>query len=269
MGAALVQGISSAGNLISTALQIHANRKADERQNQWSIEAQNRANAENERFWNLQNDYNSPNAQMQRLKMAGLNPNLVYGNGVTTQAGNIAPSKAAPMRSTSNAPAFAHIASTIGQALQNDNLRAQNTVLLQEASLKASKTANEAMSYAKSSFDLNLAKELKQNSLEVARNTLQKLIDDAQISRHTSEIKLEEASQARNKTDWENATYQSRVSKTVTDAAVAAQTLKGKELENALLDYEKQLNDMWLNTKDPRVRAALMFVEKLTSKFLK
>lgn len=32
-------------------------------------------------MWNKSNAYNSPSAQMQRLKEAGLNPNLVYGNG--------------------------------------------------------------------------------------------------------------------------------------------------------------------------------------------
>lgn len=32
--------------------------------------------------WAMQNEYNSPAAQMERLKQAGLNPNLAYGNGV-------------------------------------------------------------------------------------------------------------------------------------------------------------------------------------------
>lgn len=36
--------------------------------------------------WNMQNSYNDPSAQMQRLKQAGLNPNLVYGNGATTES---------------------------------------------------------------------------------------------------------------------------------------------------------------------------------------
>lgn len=31
--------------------------------------------------WNMQNEYNHPSAQMARLRAAGLNPNLVYGNG--------------------------------------------------------------------------------------------------------------------------------------------------------------------------------------------
>lgn len=34
--------------------------------------------------WNRENTYNSPTAQMERLKQAGLNPNLVYGGGATT-----------------------------------------------------------------------------------------------------------------------------------------------------------------------------------------
>lgn len=32
-------------------------------------------------MWNMNNAYNDPSAQMQRLKAAGLNPNLVYGSG--------------------------------------------------------------------------------------------------------------------------------------------------------------------------------------------
>lgn len=32
-------------------------------------------------MWNKSNAYNSPQAQMQRLKDAGLNPNMMYGNG--------------------------------------------------------------------------------------------------------------------------------------------------------------------------------------------
>lgn len=37
-------------------------------------------------MWNRQNEYNRPEAQMDRLKAAGLNPNLVYGSG--SVAGN-------------------------------------------------------------------------------------------------------------------------------------------------------------------------------------
>lgn len=39
---------------------------------------------QNLQMWNLQNAYNDPSAQMQRLANAGLNPNLVYGGGNVT-----------------------------------------------------------------------------------------------------------------------------------------------------------------------------------------
>jgi len=35
-------------------------------------------------MWNRGNEYNTPQAQMQRLKKAGLNPNMIYGSGKST-----------------------------------------------------------------------------------------------------------------------------------------------------------------------------------------
>ena len=43
-------------------------------------------------MWNRQNEYNTPSAQMERLQAAGLNPNLVYGNGGATNTASGAPS---------------------------------------------------------------------------------------------------------------------------------------------------------------------------------
>lgn len=42
---------------------------------------QQKAFENDKEMWNMANYYNSPEMQMQRLKDAGLNPNLVYGNG--------------------------------------------------------------------------------------------------------------------------------------------------------------------------------------------
>jgi len=58
---------------------------------------QDLANKQNIEFWNMQNAYNTPKAQMGRLQDAGLNPNLIYGSNANTGvAGQIAPSKASP-----------------------------------------------------------------------------------------------------------------------------------------------------------------------------
>lgn len=46
-----------------------------------------RANHRNVANWKMQNEYNSPKAQMQRLQEAGLNPNLIYGDSVSGATG--------------------------------------------------------------------------------------------------------------------------------------------------------------------------------------
>lgn len=52
--------------------------------------------AKSREMWELQNEYNSPMAQMQRLKAAGLNPALVYGQGAVGNQSGPAPSYDAP-----------------------------------------------------------------------------------------------------------------------------------------------------------------------------
>lgn len=53
--------------------------------------------AYNLELWNLQNEYNSPAAQMKRYQDAGLNPNLIYGQ--SNEASAPASASASPFRS--------------------------------------------------------------------------------------------------------------------------------------------------------------------------
>lgn len=84
----LMGGISSAaGSLIDNLFagsRIRKQLKANKELAQYQFDL-------NKQQWEAENEYNSPKAQMQRLKEAGLNPNLVYGNGSvsgnTTTAG--------------------------------------------------------------------------------------------------------------------------------------------------------------------------------------
>ena len=63
-GNALTSGVFGlASNLLS-------NRGAKRRQQL--------ADQQNVKFWNMQNEYNTPANQMKRLQDAGLNPNLIY-----------------------------------------------------------------------------------------------------------------------------------------------------------------------------------------------
>lgn len=82
--------LSSVGNLFTAGANRRAQQKENEKQRAWSREMYDLQNKRDIEFWNMQNAYNDPLAQMQRLDNAGLNPHLVYGNGADTQAGPIA-----------------------------------------------------------------------------------------------------------------------------------------------------------------------------------
>lgn len=71
--------ISAAGSLVGTAVDaimgqnVNASKKVMD--HQFYL---------NKQMWDLNNEYNLPTNQVERLKAAGLNPNLVYGNGANT-----------------------------------------------------------------------------------------------------------------------------------------------------------------------------------------
>lgn len=50
-----------------------------------------------EKMWHMQNDYNSPKAQIARIKEAGLNPAMMYANGSAGGASASVPSAPAPI----------------------------------------------------------------------------------------------------------------------------------------------------------------------------
>lgn len=90
------------GNLASGVAQIFQN--ASNRKFQLSMYNRERADALSD--WNMQNAYNSPSAQMQRLKMAGLNPNLVYGSGTSQNVEASPVRQSTPSGTSQQAPQF-------------------------------------------------------------------------------------------------------------------------------------------------------------------
>lgn len=149
-------------------------------QQKFAVAMYNRQRNDALQDWSRQNEYNSPSAQMERLKAANLNPNLVYGNGATYNA--------SPIRST-NADSWNPRAPTIfnrgvnpGDAMsfydlklreaQVDNLKTANTVMLQDAMLRKATTM----------FDLGLKSDLRDTSIDFKKGQVEKLHADTQLS---------------------------------------------------------------------------------------
>lgn len=96
LGVAGIQAFSGAAQSAADAAQQRYNvDKTNEANRQLAQQAFDR----NYQMWLEQNQYNSPQAQMARLKAAGLNPNLVYGQGAVGNASGGIPTYQAPRAS--------------------------------------------------------------------------------------------------------------------------------------------------------------------------
>lgn len=94
LAASLATGSGSIIGDIANIFQQKKNRKFAEEQaskeRAFNRSMEDQAWNRNIEAWNMQNEYNDPQAQMSRLKRAGLNPNLMYGKGTVGNAGEIA-----------------------------------------------------------------------------------------------------------------------------------------------------------------------------------
>lgn len=79
------------GSLVSGIVNPIVNAKQAKKDREFSAQQSTIAHQRNLDMWNLQNEYNTPSAQMQRFKDAGLNPQLIYGQGNPGNAQQLAP----------------------------------------------------------------------------------------------------------------------------------------------------------------------------------
>jgi hypothetical protein len=188
--------MSAAAQVINAGLQIGSalltNRR--EKKNREAQAEQNRLDREHEiamyertkndslQNWNRENEYNDPKQQMQRLREAGLNPNLVYGNGAENTAGAIGggqlhdASQPAPVLGTQSTSMVGQIGnnlfddylSTKRITMQNDIARQQIRVQQANEQLIAARTMSEAENIRNRKF----------------RNDLQETVRDALVQEY-------------------------------------------------------------------------------------
>lgn len=161
-----------ASGLFNTGIQYATSKKL--------MDYQNKLNIQN---WHMANEYNSPTAQMERYKAAGLNPNLVYGSLGQTAAGNLSsPSSSGVNPRTNFSGSVTSYMLAAAQAknlqLQNKNIEAQNKQI--EANIR--KTDAETTSITENTNQLVEFKPLRKDALNYA-NTMAKL----GIDRETAE----------------------------------------------------------------------------------
>ena len=206
-GSGLLAAIPLVGQFASAIGQGIQNRKSREwNEKMYRIQRQDALTD-----WQMQNAYNSPAAQMERLRNAGLNPNLVYGNGA--QASNASPVRSTDVKGWNpQSPQFdtgsvlgAYYDTQIKNA-QLDNLKTQKEVMEQQIK---SAVAKELETYAntdksKSSRDLidtmvqirgnelTYAQQFSAGKLEKLRQDTEKVIQDTAKSKAETAYRLHE-----------------------------------------------------------------------------
>jgi hypothetical protein len=171
--------------------------------------AQDRADRRNVRFWEKQNLYNDPSQQMQRLKDAGLNPHLVYGQSAAGAAGNagaISPTKASDTGSAN-----------IGdRTIQGFQTQAQTANINTDTAVKAVKLGVDKQ------YSADIARE-QLNGIQF--DNIKKDMENQQLAPFVQTAVMRAAAQLRN------------------DLATA----RGKQLENVVKQFRANLADKDIN----------------------
>lgn len=126
-----VVGLASAiGSIFSSRSASKRASKEAELQRQWQ-----------ERMYNQSNQYNDPSQQLARYKQAGLNPNLVFGQGASSLAAQFG-SGASASGNVSTTPQYGDALKGISDAimLYNQYKQTQSNIALQDEQIKTQRT---------------------------------------------------------------------------------------------------------------------------------
>lgn len=138
-----IAGLISGGlDMLSQRMQNKWQSQQATLQNQRQMELSKYQYQQQKEMFNLANQYNTPASQMQRYKDAGLNPNLIYGQGTSGNAPNVLPQYKAP-EYEANIRQPVSPAQSIDRGLdsairyqQLENLKAQRRILEADAMKK-------------------------------------------------------------------------------------------------------------------------------------
>lgn len=242
----------------ATAVQaagVYASGEMNRRTLRWNEKMYERQKADSLELWNRQNEYNSPTAQMERLREAGLNPNLVYGKGADNTAMAIQRPDVKPWNP--KAPDVSGLAQSLftGYDLamkqaQTDLLKKQATVMAQDQLLKQAQTSQTLENTATTVQQRENAQSLFPYDLQAKIQSLQKGAQEIDIrSQENARAaalntqSLKEGLLRMGKLELEQATSRLEQSRIMA-------TIKAIEKDNSIRDYEIDLNRKGVQKND-------------------
>lgn len=241
------------GNIASSAINaglglysLHQQKKENEKTREYNLKLAQMQNQWNVEQWQRENDYNMPANQVARLKAAGLNPDLLYGGGVSNTAATspqmTAGAAGSPMDWSSLAninPVNSYLDAQLKQA-QLDNLREDAT---------SKKTSNRYLD-AEKQLGIKLSKqafERNQNEVEILLQTIdqnkvkyQSMSEDLRLKQIEAAFRADEFQKTLDILANELKLKQNEVANMVKAKALAIQ---GATLDNQLKEADLKWND--------------------------
>lgn len=235
-GAAAAAGTGIVGGLLDSWAHMRGVEMTNDL-NQAMAREQRRWNVEQ---WNRVNAYNHPQMQMARLAEAGLNPKLIYNTGARSAVGTAGDVKGYDRAEARNVlegfNAFRNIVNNVNLAAQTNNLEAQTQVNEQEAALKSIQAVNSMVDANRKMFDLGVAKELRQTSIQAATANAASALNKARQS--SVDLRVSQS------------TSDPRIKRAEVELKIAMSTLRGQQLRNRIAEIEKNLNEQGISKSD-------------------
>lgn len=250
--------IAAGGAIIGQGLNAASTGANNRKSRKWNEKMYAMQRQDSLSDWAMQNQYNHPSSQMARLREAGLNPNLVYGNGATAEGGQVRGTEVQSWRpeaaqfdlgAAAGSGLAAYYDTQVKQA-QIDNLRVQNDVLEAERLSKLAGIDFTKSQTKTSDFKLALEEQLRDISIGQREADYKKTLADTKFTLNQDEratamnaSSIREAAERilrsraeRSKVPYEKREIEARIENLKRDATIK--------------DYEIQLNKAGLSKGD-------------------
>lgn len=210
IGSAISGGVSLLGSLIGNNASkknaqraIRAQQEENQKNREYNLMLAQQENAWNIEQWERENEYNSPEKQMERFLNAGLNPDLMAGSGAQNLAAH-SPQMTAGAPSTSTDMSALGQVPTLGQAIQTalrdsmigaqiDNIKADTRQKNANAGITEieERTMKAIESIRGTTLDAaEIPKDWSNNPYIASKlATYEKALDDAKIAAHDANIR--------------------------------------------------------------------------------
>lgn len=273
--AALIGGGSQIlGGGIDALATAGQNRKS----RQFSREMYERQYNDNLNLWQLNNEYNDPQSQMKRLQKAGLNPNLIYGSSSGGAAGQSSAMRSPDVQTPQfKTPEFGRSLAGGGLSYMNaiydldikkaqiDNLRAQNTQILEDTALKRVQQVLQRTNADRGKFQLEFDTEMRPYSGDLLRESVRQrktttdiaINEDARRAALTASSLKEAAQRFLNMQEQnlnlrqDRARSRAETARTYEDIKLIRQRINLAQKDGTLRDIEIGLRKDGINPSDP------------------